>query len=328
MTEVEKLISEKQIAIAWFLTQYLVDKEDDDANKSFGGFGGMAKGGMWEDLDVQTTDGLTYTFNVQAARRRRQDADVEAAAAHAGRPAGVRPRDRQADERPARPADDERGVVPPGAVRRVGPEQGPRGSEGDDDVRDRAREGIDRRVLRHGAKLTDDGTLDIDLFFGWDYHDNFHIKHSQDMFTWLVNQGFKAPVSDWDHLTKDIRPRSRRRSTANGKPITVEVRLYFGKPGTATDPDTDAGGKVLESIARASLKTRDVVVYSGHSGPFYGFALANWNKTTEGDLDDSRDADHPAREQVPDRRSPRRATRTRSARRSSRTRPRRARTST
>lgn len=43
----------------------------------------------------------------------------------------------------------------------------------------------------------------------------------------------------------------------------------------ATDPDTDAGGKVLEDLARASLKTRDVVIYSGHSGPFYGFALAN-----------------------------------------------------
>src|SRR5262249_52760239 len=25
----------------------------------------------------------------------------------------------------------------------------------------------------------------------------------------------------------------------------------------------------------------------GHSGPFYGFALANWRKTAEGDLDDS-----------------------------------------
>jgi hypothetical protein len=63
--------------------------------------------------------------------------------------------------------------------------------------------------------------------------------------------------------------------------------MYFGKPGTATDPDTDAGGKVLEDLARASLKTRDVVVYSGHSGPFYGFALANWRMTEEGDLDDA-----------------------------------------
>ena len=38
---------------------------------------------------------------------------------------------------------------------------------------------------------------------------------------------------------------------------------------------------------RDSLARRDVIVYSGHSGPFYGFALANWKKTSEGDLDDA-----------------------------------------
>jgi hypothetical protein len=74
---------------------------------------------------------------------------------------------------------------------------------------------------------------------------------------------------------------------ADGKDTTLEVRIYFGKPGTVTDPDTGDGGKVLETIARESLTKRDVVIYSGHSGPFYGFALANWNKTLEGDLDDS-----------------------------------------
>jgi hypothetical protein len=74
---------------------------------------------------------------------------------------------------------------------------------------------------------------------------------------------------------------------ADGRDVRVEVRIYFGKPGTTTDPDTDAGGKVLEDIALGSLKTRDVIMYSGHSGPFYGFALANWKKTEEGDLDDA-----------------------------------------
>ena len=38
---------------------------------------------------------------------------------------------------------------------------------------------------------------------------------------------------------------------------------------------------------RDSLAHRDVIVYGGHSGPFYGFALANWRMTDEGDLDDS-----------------------------------------
>ena len=63
------------------------------------------------------------------------------------------------------------------------------------------------------------------------------------------------------------------------------MRIYYGRTGTDTDPDTAAGGIVLEKDMRESLNTRDVIIYSGHSGPFYGFALANWKKTDEGDLD-------------------------------------------
>jgi hypothetical protein len=106
------------------------------------------------------------------------------------------------------------------------------------------------------------------------------------LFTWLKDQGFRAPVTTWDKLTPDLGPFTRT-VKADGKTVTVEVRMYFGKPGTSTDPDTDAGGRVLEGLAVASLATRDVIIYSGHSGPFYGFALANWKKTEEGDLDDA-----------------------------------------
>jgi hypothetical protein len=74
---------------------------------------------------------------------------------------------------------------------------------------------------------------------------------------------------------------------ADGRNVKVEVRLYYGRPGTSTDPDTDAGGRQLEADMLASLKSRDVIVYAGHSGSLYGFALANWDKTDEGDLDDS-----------------------------------------
>src|SRR5688500_6022385 len=59
---VKELIGYKQIAIAWFLTEYLVDKESDEPNAQFGGFGGMAKGGAWEDLDVRAVDARTYQF--------------------------------------------------------------------------------------------------------------------------------------------------------------------------------------------------------------------------------------------------------------------------
>jgi hypothetical protein len=135
-------------------------------------------------------------------------------------------------------------------------------------------------------RLTADGKLDIDVYFGYDYHADYHLKHSKQFFTWLKNEGFETPVPSWDELTATSGAFSRM-VKADGRDVKVEVRMYFGKPGASTDPDTDAGGIRLEELAVNSLKTRDVIVYSGHSGPFYGFALANWKKTDEGDLDDA-----------------------------------------
>jgi hypothetical protein len=34
-----------------------------------------------------------------------------------------------------------------------------------------------------------------------------------------------------------------------------------------------------------SFKTKEIVVFEGHSGDFYGFALANWRKTSKGAID-------------------------------------------
>ena len=64
IAEVKKLIGYRQIALAWFLTAYLIDKEHEQANHDFGGFGGMAKAGAFEDFNVvPRADGLTYDFD-------------------------------------------------------------------------------------------------------------------------------------------------------------------------------------------------------------------------------------------------------------------------
>ena len=57
------LVSLKQIAIAWFLNQYLVDKEEDEDNAEYGGFGAMAKAGDYEELNIRAAGELTYTFD-------------------------------------------------------------------------------------------------------------------------------------------------------------------------------------------------------------------------------------------------------------------------
>jgi hypothetical protein len=282
----KKLIELKQIAIAWFLTEYFKSKEDDEPNHAFGGFSGIAKDGEFVDLDVAArADKLTYDFTFKQY-------------AAAGKGFMTQLPIRTVDGMPSfdleigKPTNEEMAQLETNHEwYRNAPWSGWDPAMVSADKKEAITFGIKPdKVSTDGFfnldKYTADGVLDIDVFFGWDYHDNYHIKHSQSFFTWLKGQGFTAPVASWDAMTKDTGPFTKT-VQADGKPVKVEVRFYFGKPMTATDPDTDAGGKVLEDIARASLAKRDVVMYSGHSGPFYGFALANWRKTEEGDLDDA-----------------------------------------
>ena len=286
MAAAKKLIELKQIAIAWFLTQYFESKEGDQANASFGGFSGIAKAGEFQDLEVtERADKITYdfTFKQLAAAGKGLMSQLPIHTVN-GQPSF--------DLEIGKPTNDEMAQL---ETNHEWYRNAPWTDWNPATVSADKKEPMTFAISREKAstdgffdleKLTADGKLDIDVFFGWDYHDNFHIKHSQAFFSWLKEQGFTAPVASWDLMTKDTGAFTRK-VKADGHDVTVEVRFYFGKPGTATDPDTDAGGKVLEDLARASLATRDVVMYSGHSGPFYGFALANWRKTEEGDLDDA-----------------------------------------
>jgi hypothetical protein len=283
----KKLIAYKQIAIAWFVTQYLVDKEDEDANASFGGLGGMAKAGAYEDLEIREVARQTGTFsfkfrqlaaggkNLMSKLPTRTVGTTKVFDLEIGKPTNAELAQLTTNEEwyrnapwdawnPATVSADKKEKITFAIAKETA------STDGFFDV----------------ARLTADGKLDMDVYFGWDYHSSYHLKHSKLFFTWLKNQGFKAPVTSWDKLTPTTGPFTRT-VKADGRTVKVEVRIYFGKPGTSSDPDTDAGGRLLENLALGSLATRDVIIYSGHSGPFYGFALANWKKTDEGDLDDA-----------------------------------------
>ncbi|MBA3458508.1 MAG: hypothetical protein H0T46_00995 [Deltaproteobacteria bacterium] len=282
----KKLVGLKQVAIAWFVTQYLVDKEHDSANAGFGGFGGMAKGGAWSDLGITArADKLTYdfTFKQLAAGGKNLTSKL---------PLRIVGGKQVFDLEIGRPTNEEMNKLETnGEWYRNAPWTSWNPANATEAQKEKVTFGISReKASTDGffdlARLTADGTLDIDVHFGWDYHSEYHLKHSKSFMTWLKGQGFSSPVATWDALTHTSGA-FKRTVKADTRTINVEVRIFFGKPGTATDPDTDAGGIVLENEAKKSLATRDVVVYSGHSGPFYGFALANWKKTSEGDLDDA-----------------------------------------
>jgi len=286
LAEAKRLVGLKQIAIAWFVTQYLVDKEHDDPNASFGGFGGMAKAGAYEDLQIrERTDKVTFdfTFKQLAAGGKNLMSNL---------PLRTASGKQVFDLEIGRPSNDELAQL---ETNHEWYRNAPWDGWNPAMVAADKKETITFSIAKERAstdgffdlqRLTADGKLDMDVYFGWDYHSEYHLKHSRQFFTWLKDQGFRAPVASWDQLTHTSAPFTRT-VKADGKSIQVEIRMYFGKPGTAVDPDTDAGGKVLEDLAFGSLASRDVIIYSGHSGPFYGFAIANWKKTEEGDLDDA-----------------------------------------
>lgn len=282
-----ELVSLRQIAIAWFLNQYLVDKEEEEGNASYGGFGAMAKAGDYETLNIRETAPLTYSFDFQqlvAGRTdlmtrlpttRTSDPNARTFVLTVGLPTNAEMAELETNSEWYRSAP---------------------WSEWNPTTVDAARRRDLTVTIRRETESSDawfdyqqlfaDGVVDIDVHFGWDYHDAYHERHARALFTWLRGRGFTAPVSSFDQLTRTSGAFTRN-ITANGRTIRVEVRVFYGRTGTETDPDTDAGGRALEADMRTSLRSRDVIVYSGHSGPFYGFALANWRRTSEGDLDDA-----------------------------------------
>lgn len=279
------LISQKHIALAWFITQYLIDKDHDAPNAEFGGMGGMAKAGGYEDLDIrERADGLTYEFRFKQIAAGGKNLMSKLPVRISG---GAQVFDLEI----GKPTNEELGQL---EINQEWYRNAPWSDWNPATVPADKKETITFEISRERpstdgffdlARLTADDTLDIDVYFGWDYHAEYHLKHSRQLFTWLTDQGFRAPVASWNELTHTSAPFTRT-VKADGRPVKVEVRMFFGKPGTPTDPDTDAGGVLLENLALESLRSRDVIAYSGHSGPFYGFALANWKRTLEGDLDD------------------------------------------
>jgi len=276
-----ELIKLKHVAIAWFLNEYLVDDESDTGAVS--GFGAMVKTGRYEDLDIRQLNARSYefTFEQQVAGRadliRRLPLDRDGVLTlEIGKPTN--------EEMAQLETNDEWYRESPWSPWK--PETQPASKK-------ETLELTIRRVPPTAdawwdfERLIEDDVLSIDVHYGWDYHDALHLTNSWKLYRYLVNdKGFDTPVTYWEDYTRTSPPLTRV-IEADGRDITVEVRIFYGREGTDVDPDTDAGGRRLENDMRESLRTRDVIVYEGHSGPFYGFALANWRKTEEGDLDDS-----------------------------------------
>lgn len=288
LAEIKRLVPFKQVAIGWFLNSYIIDKEEEEANHAYGGFRALTKNGSYEDLKLEKKSDLTWAFTFRQEVGGQTDLikaipDAKAKgdgsysfALIVGKPSNDELQELDTDNEwyrsspwsdwnPSAVAADKKETL---------------------DLTIRPEPAEDDAWMEH-ERLMADGKLTVAIHFGWDYHSNYHLKHSKEMYDWLTKtKGFKSPVSSYDKLRHDSGP-LKGSAKYHGKTVAIEVSLFWGQPGLDTDPDTAAGGKQLEKDMLESFKTREVIIFEGHSGPFYGFALANWRTTSEGDLDDS-----------------------------------------
>jgi len=279
----KKLVMLKHVATTWFLNQYLVDKETGehgDPNADYGGFAAMVKNGAYTDLALKPINGTTWEFKFEQVIAGKKNLISKlpldshgAFTIEVGKPTNSE-MEHDAEWYRKAPWDNWDPANVAAAKKEtltltVRPET------------------VSTDGWWDYARLFADGKLTIDAHFGYDYNpEKAHLVDSKAFYTWLTGRGFRSPVSSFDKLTRTSGPLTKT-IDANGKSVKVEVRIFYPRPGTVTDPDSDAGGKQMERDMFSSLSDRDVVVYSGHSGSLYGFALANWDKTDEGDVDDT-----------------------------------------
>jgi hypothetical protein len=290
LERVRELIPYKQVVIGYFLNAYLIDKSSHDDNGDYGGFKALTKNGSYEQLNIQHVDNLTYSFDfvqevggqLDLLQELAESADAEVA--EDGR--------YTFELTMGNVSSEEMQQLDHGNEwYRSSPWSGFNPDEMDPAQLTTQTVYLSEQERSHDAwldygRLFEDGVVDMGVFFGWDYHDAYHQKHAEETYRWLVREGFDSPVQTWDEY-KSARAPLTKTLDVEGREIEFSVTLWWGEPGTETDPDTDSGGKVLEDAMRASLTRDEIVVFSGHSGPWYGFALANWRQTAEGDLDDS-----------------------------------------
>jgi len=287
--EVQRLIPYRQVVVSWFLNRYLVDKDEKDPDGKYGGFKSLTKNGSYEDMNIRAESSLVWRFDFRqevAGQLDLIDALPDAVSKGDG----------------SWTFDLWIGKITTIEMQRLDTNaewyrSSPWGSFTPDSVAADKRETLTLTIRAQPdeddawidiERLMADNKLSIGLHFGWDYHSAYHEKHSKTVYDWLIRQkGFKSPVASWELLRHNAGPLTGS-VTYRGRKIAVEASIFWGRKGDAdTDPDTAKGGKQLEADMLDSLENREVVIFSGHSGPFYGFALANWKMTSEGDLDDA-----------------------------------------
>jgi hypothetical protein len=273
-----ELVSARLLQIGWFLNLWVADKEDEDANKDYGGFHAMARNASVKALKIEPVDATTFKFNFEATIAA-QNAFLS-----------LVPGERQTDG--AKLVDLKMGKLSNEQLL-AGTWQSAYGFHAWDPAKD-APEKVEtvktviKPIERSSNAYLDyqalyaDGKLEVGAQFGYDYNTSrADLANARQLYDDLVAIGFKSPVTGFAELKLDSAALTRA-SNVNGKTVEVSVKLIH--PGMVADPGAAADAVKLREALLDLLATREVVLFNAHAGVSGRLLPANFQATSAGNI--------------------------------------------
>jgi hypothetical protein len=258
LEKAKDLVSAKLLQIGWFLNLWVADKEDEDANKSYGGFHAMARNSSVKSLSITAVDAVTFKFNFEATIAGQNSFLnlVGGTAASGGKKVDLKMGKLSNDELVNGTTWQSRYDVhtwDPNKVPATEVETLP--------VTITKAPRSENAYLDYG-KLYADGKLEVGAQFGWDYNaGRADLANAEQLYDELVGIGFASPVTAFKDLKLDSAPLTRK-GIYNGKPVDISVKLVH--PGMVANVTTD-GAKLRDALLDL-LKTKEVILFNGHAG--------------------------------------------------------------
>ncbi len=254
-------IERRITAVSLFLTTYMTRKlEQFFSNTTYGGFGAMARNHTVAAEDVRELEPglLEVRFTVDVAGPRNLvDALPLVEGSEEGGKAFVLAMPKGFEVDPD--------SVPRGQIRNFDPST--YAGEVEQLICDIEPEVAARDAYPQFAAMTEDGLLDLTLWYGHDYNESrSDLSEARDAFDELELLGFEAPVADFESLTPESGPFVKQMS-AGGQALQVEVRIFHSDMFVGRRQDA-------HDLSLSELGLRDVFFYNGHAGPYYGFYLS------------------------------------------------------
>lgn len=283
-------ITLKNFSIAWFLNQYIIDKHD-GANKDWGGFTAMTRPESYEALEITAPDPsgkFSYRFTSELSGPLDLLDQIPTVACGSDKCFSL--------EVPVLPNSTLSQLETGSEWYRKAPFNAykPELYTGEKEKLELTIKPYPRsndayleydKLFAPAQLAKAGGALKIGLFVGWDYYEaRYDLQTAKELYRWLtVDRGFKSPVGSYDELKIDSGEFTKT-VKVNGQDVPVSVKLVH--PGQG-DPSAPSFAGQMKSALIQAFAQRQIVIYEGHAGPLYGFALANWNVTEAGELDDS-----------------------------------------